>query len=276
MASEEQAQNPRLEIWVRIKLLSHGFSVYTLHQRAAPNELLMELVADDETEDEAILIASRIHQNAIANAVGVNSRSVQMVATAYKRKDKKGQKERFTFAIRAAEHLETSDNEGLQAQLMRHLEGLNRTNNAAMGTVLGTYERMLRRVSEQNEILMRQQGELLDKRVEAVAVLESLLTDQHSRDLETQKQAEWSEMMHEGLRKVGMLAPAVAAKLTGSNAPMQLTGGRTPRDAAIEALIESLKHDPDRLSAIMGNLKPEEMAAFSAIVQSTETGTDTD
>jgi hypothetical protein len=136
---------------------------------------------------------------------------------------------------------------GLLAQLMRHNEAQTRMFALSVGQVISTMQRTIARLQESAEI-----GE--ERRLEAVALTEDLLSQKHKRDLMTEKAALDYTFKAEGFKKLLEIGTAVAGRI--------LTGGKM--GGLLERLFSSLT--PDQFETLGKVLSPEQVAIVNELI----------
>jgi len=150
---------------------------------------------------------------------------------------------------------EDTSTSGQIAQLQRHLEATQKISALAMSTVMGTLERTVRNLAQQNE-------ELLGQRLEGIKVYEDLLSQRHERELSA-RQAETKQKLLEELAQTGMvLAPAIANRMLGQKF---LPESASTRELAYANWLKSLR--PEQLDAMKNTMSP---AQFMALIQQLE------
>jgi len=148
---------------------------------------------------------------------------------------------------------------GLLAQLMRHQEAIMRTSMLGIQNVVQMQQRVISRLSEQNEAM-------LGKHVENINSLEDLRNEKHERDLKSEEARFRQKSMQDIVDKVMLLLPNVVNKLGGKGQKL-LPEKSTTTEAGIYSLLSSIT--PDQLATLSGVLKPEQLATLQNVYEST-------
>lgn len=152
-------------------------------------------------------------------------------------------------------HVATKDD--MFRQMARHNEALAKILIANVATTTSMNERVIRRLSDQNDSLQ-------SKRMEQMEVTESLLSLRHERDLETEKARNHSEMMTDLVGELKVLAPVVVKKLTagkGENGAAEIEANRL----LLSKFAESLSTDQKTILA--SNLSTEQQIVLAELLQ---------
>jgi hypothetical protein len=136
---------------------------------------------------------------------------------------------------------------GLLAQLMRHNEAQTRMFALSVGQVISTMQRTIARLQENAEI-----GE--ERRLEAVALTEELLSQKHKRDLLTEKAALDYTFKAEGFKKLLEVGTALAGHI--------MAGGKM--GGLLKQLFASLS--PEQFEALGRVLSPEQVAIVNELI----------
>jgi len=176
-----------------------------------------QVARHDEWED-ADDLASTVYEEARNTAAAFPGPQSYML-TAHDKEDRDSASPLATMGFRvdateggalAGEHVgsEPPTSEGLQAQLMRHIENKERTINSMFGSVISYLVRDNEKKSEQLDAL-------LATRLEMVKTMEELAGEKHIRDLEWREQEEGAARKKELFEKIMQYVPVAINKLSG-------------------------------------------------------------
>lgn len=149
---------------------------------------------------------------------------------------------------------EAPDARGMLAQLMRHNEAREKMQQSMIGSVMHYLGTTIEKLSTQNE-------ELLEQRAKMIEVTESILTQQHERDLLDKDHEMKQERISELMGNVRLLLPAIAARLS----PGAKVDGVEPIRDAVGSFVRSLK--PEQMQAIQTILTPSQIGALMTLIQ---------
>lgn len=177
---------------------------------------------------------------------------------------------RFAFKMHGADDeegeggsSEPPNRVGITSQLMRHNEAMARTSFMATNQVMTTLIR-------QNAQLSTLLEEMQKDKLRTFELVESLMSQKHVRDLETQREERHASMMQDAFDKLMTLAPIVIAKLGNSRQQLALPPGQPDElEIKAKALVESI--GPDQLEALGQVLKPEQQFVMAEMFQTLQT-----
>jgi hypothetical protein len=144
--------------------------------------------------------------------------------------------------------------EGLLIQLMRHNEAHERLFATTMGQIVGTM----------GETIERQKTELEKAdaiRVEALQRIEALISHEHERKLELQKEVNRGERVQRLIEFGLALAPVVVNRVTGKKVFKEPQA--SPMKALVRKLFESFTEEQQ--AKLLGVLSPVQVAALSEL-----------
>jgi hypothetical protein len=150
---------------------------------------------------------------------------------------------------------EPPTDKGLLAQLMRHNEVQAKIFAASMGEIVSSMQETINR----QKAAVEQADEL---RLDALTLVEDLISRRHERELETHKAEDARRMKAELLSRLSVLIPVVANKLTGDTVFPETV---KPIVLMLNGLMESL--GPDQFEALKRVLTPEQMHVLSEIIR---------
>lgn len=150
---------------------------------------------------------------------------------------------------------EPANRQGLQAQLMRHLEARDKVMMAAVQGIVATMHRTIVRLTDQNE---KQQ----EQRIQQIEVVEDLLSQRLQRELDQQKEQAKIRMMEEGIKEIKLLAPAVVNRLAGKEI---LPVAEDSKALALRRFAESLSDD--QRAEFAKTLSPSQQIALGELLQ---------
>lgn len=134
---------------------------------------------------------------------------------------------------------------GLVAQQMRHNEAIMRVSAMSFQQVITMQNRIIVRLSEQNE-------QMMGKHMELMTAIEGLHTEKHLRDLETRKADAQLEHKKEIVQKLLLLAPTVVNKITGKHL---MPVSQTPEDLQVHQLMASMTKEQMESLMAQGTVK---------------------
>lgn len=145
---------------------------------------------------------------------------------------------------------------GIAAQQMRHTDAAYRSLNMGFGQIITTQQRIISRLSEQNE-------KLASKAMDVLTHTEELLSRKHERDLELEDERGKQKRKTEFVHQIQAMVPAVVQKLTGIAAPAG------PNDAfevqSLKAIAESISEE--QFDALKGILSPPQFFALASLME---------
>jgi hypothetical protein len=157
---------------------------------------------------------------------------------------------------------------GVTAQLMRHLEAANRTNQALLTASLTTMARELDRKD-------RRLAELEGARSASLDTLEAIATRVHEREIDRAQLERGEARKDEALRSLKLIGPPIVAAIAGKlGLPANVAGS-----AHHEGLVQWLKSlTREQLAAILASGTPAQQAAvlgaYKALALADEPGFD--
>jgi hypothetical protein len=150
---------------------------------------------------------------------------------------------------------EPASAQGVTAQLMRHNEARERIDKAGWGNIINTQRLQIESLTEQNGIMMQ-------KHLDMLALMEELQQAKHEREIDMLKAVNAAEIKQGIGRTFTALLPAIAKKLTGED----IGGIVDPDTMSMRQLLQTLKED--QLEAIQGILSPEQTLALLSMLKS--------
>jgi hypothetical protein len=149
---------------------------------------------------------------------------------------------------------EQPNEEGVLIQLMRHNEAHERLFATTMGQIVGTM----------GETIERQKAELEKAdaiRVEALQRIEALVSHEHERKLELQKEVNRGERVQRLIEFGLALAPVVVNRVTGKKV------FKEPQASPMKALVRKLfdSFTEEQQAKLLGVLSPVQVAALSEL-----------
>lgn len=155
---------------------------------------------------------------------------------------------------------EPANAQGLTAQLMRHMEAKERLQTNGMATVIKSMQKMAESVAAENE-------QLRAYRLESLAVVESLLSQQAERELAA-KQAEVKIEMMQGVAKdLKLLVPPIVNRIAGKS----ILPSSDPKVLVAKGILESLTEEQrSKLAEMVSALEltPKQQLALGELLQS--------
>jgi hypothetical protein len=144
---------------------------------------------------------------------------------------------------------------GLLAQLMRHNEAHARTNAMMVQSSVNALERVVRRLSEQND-------KLQEHRESTLELVEQLQSFRLERELETAKAEASIKMKGELLDEVKLLAPSIVNRLSGRNLlPEKADMGLL----AVQRFVKSLSQE--QIAKMTSEMTNDQQIALAELVQ---------
>jgi hypothetical protein len=156
---------------------------------------------------------------------------------------------------------EPATKSGLLGQLMRHNELLSRSLVSCQDSMFRALTRAMEQMSVQNE-------RMRDKHMQQVELTESLLSEQHERDLASVESQARVENISRTAQTIQQYLPVVVSHfLHNKKAGNQEPETASANASSVQKLGKSLMSDPDRMGRIMAELTPEEQAAIMELMQ---------
>jgi hypothetical protein len=172
--------------------------------------------------------------------------------------------------IRQATHDEDDDEDdhasepatmkGIVSMLMRHVEAKERVHTASLGTILRHQHQIIEAQQIQQEKFDEKYFGLLEQR-------EKLMSEQHTRDLQTEEQRMTMENRQQIVGKVIALLPAIAKKFTGvsmeGDLPIEVHEMQTMLGTMTEEEIEGIKSvlSPEKVILLLSLMEKNAQAA---------------
>ncbi len=150
---------------------------------------------------------------------------------------------------------EPANRQGLTAQLMRHLEGTNKTMALGMGQTLTIQARML---DTQAQLI----DHLMSKHVELVTTVEDALSMKHEREMQLEGEKIKQERQREIVQKLDLILPVAINRLAGKNVIPMKNG---PQKMLLNSVLGSLTQE--QMSKLVEVLKPEQTQALLELYQ---------
>jgi len=144
---------------------------------------------------------------------------------------------------------------GLISQQMRHTEAIMRTHTMGTAGIIQAQQRTIVRQQETIETLVKD-------RMESLGTIESLMTEKHRRDMESQQQVFRQKLMADTFDRVKLLLPAVVNRIAGKTV---LPERHTPEAMMVRGLVDSMT--ADQLDSFRSVLKPEQILALTELMQ---------
>lgn len=162
------------------------------------------------------LIGNEVVNEAERDADGIADGFQRYVLLVFRSKTPDKNQGRLAFNIDAPEEdaetqlgSEPPTKHGLQAQLMRHLEAVQRNSTAAQSAMVQAMAKMLNSVTEENQ-------KLREQRLEMYSALEDVLTQREERALKVEESKTKMRVMEEGAKKLAGLLPVVVNRIAGN------------------------------------------------------------
>ena len=152
---------------------------------------------------------------------------------------------------------ETPDARGLTAQLMRHVEAIQRTATISGGHLFQTMQLEMKRMAEMNEKFGEQQIEML-------VLVQDLIDNSHRRRLEERSEEANLAIKEETVSKLAALAPVIINRLAGK----QIVPEEDRSLMLMANLLEGL--DDDQQAMLYKTLKPQQLIALAEVFSAYE------
>lgn len=216
-----------------------------------------------EYADDDILeaLATKIEDEAQDDADGWGGINRYILQAEFERDGRRKKSESKPFIIRSESDTGGASEDpspmGLTTQLMRHNEALARINQ---GMFTGL-----------TEMVTKQHGQImgaLERQLDTAEMIEKILSESHTRELELKKQEQRMQREDALLGQVVPLAGAAGAAVMGKLLPgakIAQDAKNAPHFTAMAAWVKQLK--PEKFQAIMSQLDPLEAAGLIQILE---------
>ena len=152
---------------------------------------------------------------------------------------------------------EPPTNEGLLAHLMRHNNEMFRLHNASVGALTSHLARTVEKQADQIDKLM-------GDRMNTIEVVEGLLSQKHTRDLEVEKTKADITRKNEMWEKIAQLGPILINKLAGQELVRQK---HSTLEASIMSFLESLPHSQLETIRNSGIFNERQLVLFGTVME---------
>lgn len=152
---------------------------------------------------------------------------------------------------------EPPTNEGLLAHLMRHNNEMFRLHNASVGALTSHLARTVEKQADQIDKLM-------GDRMGTIEVVEGLLSQKHTRDLEVEKTKADITRKNEMWEKVAQLAPIIINKISGQELVRQK---HSALEATVMSFLESLPSGQLETIRNSGIFNERQLVLFGTVME---------
>lgn len=222
------------------------------------------------TPEGVILIYNEVVNASTSDAVTMGG--VQRYSLQSYHGDNKSQSARKTFRVNGDDGREEDEDlsseganvKGILAQQMRH-------NELIMKTSLGVVGQMMQAVSRTNAQQAARLDEMERDRLQNLSVVEKLLSEQHTRDMELRKMELREKSIGEVVSSLKQALPMVTAKLLGPK-PSEVKQGDSSGGAslALEGIVTVFASlTPEQKTAIFSTLNDEQRDLLQSVFQAT-------
>lgn len=152
---------------------------------------------------------------------------------------------------------ESASAKGITAQLMRHLEQIQRNASGQMADILGHYQLQNRALAEELNLRRRRD-------IEEIEMRERLASGLHEREIEIMRETRAERIQGELIEKVTGFLPVIAGKLLAKpgERPDPMFG-----EEIISGFVKFLMENPDKAAQVAAIVGPEKAAQIGELAK---------